>query len=87
MPAKSSGSDERQLDPEEHVALAHAHPARRLDDVAVDLVDGHVGVRQHRRHREHDERDHHVREADAEDGDADRDHGRGSAGRGRCSRR
>src|SRR3546814_20101132 len=45
-------SDLRELDPSEHVSLAHAHGARRFDDVASDLADAGVGVHEDRREGE-----------------------------------
>ena len=64
---------QRQLDHAQHLALAHAHPARGLDGVRVDLVDGRVGVGEDRRQRERDERDRDVEDREAEEGEADGD--------------
>src|SRR5581483_9573018 len=64
---------ERELHPPQHLRFRHAHAARGIDDIAVDAVHGEVGIRQHRRDGEHDERDRVVPEADTEDGQAERD--------------
>ena len=72
--AEQQRQRERQLGAEEDVALAQAHAARRVDDVAVHPVDRGVGVGQDRRDGQHDERQQERPAAEAQRGDRDRDH-------------
>jgi len=50
MPARISGM-RGDLDRAKDLALAEAHPSRRIDDVAVDLANGDIRVGQDRRDR------------------------------------
>ena len=68
-PAHDRRHRERQLDPADHLELAHPHPPRRLDRAAVDLADADEGVGEDRRDPEDHQRDRHVEHADADEGD------------------
>ena len=98
--AEDQRQRERQLDPADDLRAGHAHAARGVDRVAVDLAHPHVGVGEDRRDGEQHERERHVREPDAEvERDEERDqrqarHGAADVGgvdreerrRGRCGR-
>ena len=78
---------ERQLNAHEHLPPLHAHRHRRHDRVLVDPVDGDVGVREHHGSGQDHERRHDVREAHAEQAEADRDHRKAGQRAARCSTR
>ena len=52
----------------------HAHPARGVDELGVDAVDGEVGVGDDRRHREDHERELDDGQPEPEEGVTDREY-------------
>ena len=71
--AEDQRQRQRQLHAPHDLGPRHAHAARGVDRVAVDLAHARVGVGQDRRDREQHQRQRQVREAHAEIGDEERD--------------
>src|SRR4051794_9776143 len=62
---------ERELDPRDHLTARHAHRARRLPDVTIDLPEADERVGQHRRHGEQGQGHDGRRLAEAQRGDGE----------------
>src|SRR5690242_4252182 len=66
QPGHDDRQSERQLDADEHLPRAHAHPLRRFDDVGGNVADSgrHVARHDHQRERDHGDDDVGPAEAD-----------------------